>query len=110
MRKERWAKIFGAGFLSFLFGALIGEVCPDPTDIIHFFYILPWLNANTNASWLYWLVAVFDWYFLTALWYAFLLALTFFWKAERVRKVSTITSLLAFGIIIGTISRIIAGV
>ena len=62
----------------FLLGAFLGELAPDPTDAIHFWlqeHVLnnPAVSETTRAT-----LQIFDWYFMSALYFLLLLILAYF--------------------------------
>ncbi len=71
----------------FLLGAFLGELSPDPTDAIHFWlqeHVLnnPNIIASTRT-----LLQVFDWYFMSALYFLLLLILAYFLHIKKVNTV-----------------------
>ncbi len=96
----------------FLLGAFLGELAPDPTDAIHF-----WLqehvlnNPNVSAFWRATL-QVFDWYFMSAMFFLALLILAYFLhikKVSTVRRVILIGGILAAGAVIGILAQFFMG-
>lgn len=96
----------------FLLGAFLGELSPDPTDAIHF-----WLQEhvlNNPAISAGWRVAlqVFDWYFMSALYFLLLLILAYFLhirKVNTVKRITIVGGILAIGVVIGVIARFVIG-
>lgn len=97
----------------FLLGAFLGELSPDPTDAIHF-----WLQSHVfndpsvlSGPWLVFL-QIFDWYFLTASYFLFLLIMAYVLHIRRVSTVKRFTivgAVIGIGAAIGIIARVLIG-
>jgi hypothetical protein len=92
----------------FLLGAFLGELAPDPTDAIHF-----WLqehvlhNPNISKPMLAFL-QVFDWYFMSALYFLLLLIIAYILHVRRVKVIKRITvvgGILGIGVVIGILAK-----
>lgn len=92
----------------FLLGAFLGELAPDPTDAIHFWFqthVFPQLSGLKLA-----LLQVFDWYFMSALYFLLLLILAYFLHVRRVstvKRVTVVGGILGIGVVIGIVARVI---
>jgi hypothetical protein len=90
----------------FLLGCFLGELAPDPTDAIHFWfqrYVFHTLTGTKLA-----LLQIFDWYFMSALYFLVLLILAYVLHIRRVNTVKRITligGILAVGVVIGILAR-----
>jgi hypothetical protein len=95
----------------FLLGAFLGELSPDPTDAIHFWlqnhvFTNPSLSSSFKA-----VLEVFDWYFLTAGYFLFLLVCAYFLhirKVQVVQRVTVIGGIISIGIVIGLIAQMVS--
>lgn len=77
----------------FLLGAFLGELSPDPTDAVHFWLQQYILNHHISKTALA-LIQIFDWYFMSALYF---LALLIFAYILHVRKVGTVKRITIVG-------------
>lgn len=92
----------------FLLGAFLGELAPDPTDAIHFWlqeHVLnnPAIAQSTRAA-----IQVFDWYFMSALYFLLLLILAYFLHIKKVHTVKRITivgGIISIGAVIGLLAQ-----
>jgi hypothetical protein len=119
MRIERYKAWFSSEekFLKtpvgiFLLGAFLGELSPDPTDAVHF-----WLqervfnDPHVPAPFLVGL-QIFDWYFMSASFFLFLLILAYILhikKVSTVRRLTIVGGILGVGAAIGIIARFVIG-
>ncbi len=104
----RAAKISGAGITAFIIGMVAGDILPKPTDVIHLFVVLPWLNTHTGDPW-YWTVALIDMYVLSFLWLFPLAVIALYWRTDNYRRVAFVGAAITIGAIIGILARIAAG-
>ncbi|MBI5644519.1 hypothetical protein HY970_00285, partial [Candidatus Kaiserbacteria bacterium] len=75
----------------FLLGAFLGELAPDPTDAIHF-WLQEYLLSNPSISVpLRAFLQIFDWYFMSALYFLLLLLLAYALHIQKVGTVRRIT-------------------
>lgn len=92
----------------FLLGAFLGELSPDPTDAVHFWlqqYVFT--NPNIPTS-LMTLLKIFDWYFMSALYFLLLLIIAYILHVKKVNTVKRITfigGILGIGAAVGILSR-----
>ncbi|MBX4211288.1 MAG: hypothetical protein KW806_00595 [Candidatus Yanofskybacteria bacterium] len=94
----------------FLLGAFLGELSPDPTDAIHFWlqqHVLnnPAIPGSTRA-----IMQVFDWYFMSALWFLILLIFAYTLHIKRVSTIKRITlvgGIMAIGLAIGILAQVL---
>ena len=92
----------------FLLGAFLGEISPDPTDAVHF-----WLQEHVLNNPLIpvaWRVAtqIFDWYFMSALYFLLLLILAYvlhITKVATVKRITIIGGILGIGVVVGVIAQ-----
>ncbi len=92
----------------FLLGAFLGELSPDPTDAIHFWlqaHMLnnPAISASTRAF-----LQIFDWYFMSALYFLLLLILAYILhirKVDTVKRITVIGGILSIGVVIGILAK-----
>ena len=92
----------------FLLGAFLGEMAPDPTDAIHFWlqshvFNNPLVPTSTKAF-----LEVFDWYFMSALYFLLLLIVAYFLhvkKVNTVRRVTLIGGIIGVGVVIGVLAK-----
>lgn len=95
----------------FLLGCFIGELAPDPTDAIHFWlqeHVLnnPLVSQSTRAF-----LQIFDWYFMSALYFLFLLILAYILHIRRVstvRRITLISGILGAGVVIGILVQFLS--
>lgn len=93
----------------FLLGCFLGELAPDPTDALHFYLQEHVLNNPTVALHTRALLQVFDWYFMSALYFLFLLILAYVLhikKVNTVKRLTLITGILAVGVVIGILAQL----
>lgn len=96
----------------FLLGAFLGELSPDPTDAIHFWLQEHVLNNPAIAESTRLLIQVFDWYFMSALYFLLLLILAYILHIKKVAVVKRLTvvgGILALGIVVGIIAEFVLG-
>lgn len=92
----------------FLLGAFLGEMSPDPTDAIHFWlqsHVLnnPAISASAKAFF-----EIFDWYFMSALYFLLLLILAYILhirKVGTVKRISVIGGIISIGVVIGILAK-----
>lgn len=92
----------------FLLGAFLGELAPDPTDAIHFWlqqHVLnnPAIPASTRT-----LVQIFDWYFMSALYFLALLIIAYALHIRRVTTIKRLTlvgGIMGIGVVIGILAQ-----
>ena len=92
----------------FLLGAFLGELAPDPTDAVHFWlqeHILsnPAVPEATRAF-----LQIFDWYFMSALYFLLLLILAYVLhirKVGTIRRITVVRGILGIGVIIGIFAQ-----
>ena len=92
----------------FLLGAFLGELSPDPTDAVHF-----WLQQhvlNNPAVPIAWraTIQIFDWYFMSALYFLLLLILAYvlhITKVDTVKRITIVGGILALGVVGGLIAQ-----
>ncbi|MFZ3020014.1 MAG: hypothetical protein WA051_00645 [Minisyncoccia bacterium] len=92
----------------FLLGAFLGELAPDPTDAIHFYLQEHVLNNPAVAQNMRAFLQVFDWYFMSAFYFLFLLILAYVLHINKVRSVKRITligGVLSIGAVIGILAQ-----
>ncbi len=94
----------------FLLGAFLGELAPDPTDAIHFWLQQHVLNnpavASATRAWL----QIFDWYFMSALYFLLLLILAYFLhikKVNTVKRITLIGGIIGIGVVVGLLAQFI---
>src|SRR5690242_10081868 len=75
----------------FLLGAFLGELAPDPTDAIHFWLQVHVFTNPTLPGPLLVTLQVFDWYFMSAMFFLLLLILAYFLHVKKVSTVRRIT-------------------
>ena len=90
----------------FLLGAFLGELAPDPTDAIHFWFqehVFTTLSGTKLA-----LLQVFDWYFMSASYFLFLLIIAYILhirKVNTIKRVTLIGGILGIGTAIGILAQ-----
>lgn len=92
----------------FLLGCFLGELAPDPTDAIHFWLQEHYLNnpAITQSTRAF--LQIFDWYFLSALYFLLLLILAYILhikKVGTVKRITLIGGILGVGVVIGLLAQ-----
>lgn len=98
--------------LSFLAGAMIGEIMPDVTDVIHFYWS-DWIASL--SGWSKALLLIFDWYFLTFSFYAILFVVAWFMSKGRIgspvdfRNIFILLTIISMGVTISIIFKFIVG-
>ena len=96
----------------FLLGAFLGELAPDPTDAIHFWLQEHVLNNPIYSPGFRAALQVFDWYFMSALFFLLLLILAYFLhirKVSTVKRVIIIGGIVAAGVVIGILAQFLGG-
>lgn len=91
----------------FLLGAFLGELAPDPTDAIHF-WLQQYIQNHHLPKLLLASIQIFDWYFMTALYFLLLLILAYFLhinKVKTIKRISVIGGILSIGAVIGIVAR-----
>lgn len=94
----------------FLLGAFLGELAPDPTDAIHFWLQQHVLNNPAIATSTRTLVQIFDWYFMSALYFLALLIIAYalhIRKVKTVKRITLVGGIMGIGVVIGIISQIL---
>ncbi|MES2202912.1 MAG: hypothetical protein V4474_01110 [Patescibacteria group bacterium] len=92
----------------FLLGATLGELAPDPTDAIHFWLQTHVFNNPAYSKTFIAVLQVFDWYFMSALYFFLLLVLAYVLhikKVGTVKKISLIGGLLGIGAVVGLLAQ-----
>jgi hypothetical protein len=95
----------------FLLGAFLGELAPDPTDAIHFWLQQYILTHQVNKT-LLTMLQIFDWYFMSALYFLLLLIIAYFLHVKKVGTIKRITfigGILGIGVVIGIVARFLLG-
>lgn len=94
----------------FLLGAFLGELAPDPTDAVHFWLQEHVLTNHQLSAPLLAFLQVFDWYFMSASYFLFLLVLAYFLHIRRVgtvKRIIVVGAILAVGVVIGILARFV---
>ncbi len=94
----------------FLLGAALGELAPDPTDAIHFWLQTRVFNDPHISKTLIAVLQVFDWYFMSSLYFFLLLILAYFLHINNVGTVKRITligGVLSIGAVIGLVAQFV---
>lgn len=94
----------------FLLGAFLGEMAPDPTDAIHFWLQERVLTNHHLSAPLLAFLQVFDWYFMSALYFLFLLILAYILHVRKVgtiKRISIFGGIIAIGVVIGILARFV---
>lgn len=92
----------------FLLGAFLGELAPDPTDAIHFWLQVHVFTNPTLPTPLVVALQIFDWYFMSALFFLVLLIFAYILhirKVSTVRRITIMGGILAIGAVIGILSQ-----
>jgi hypothetical protein len=92
----------------FLLGAFLGELAPDPTDAIHFWLQEHVLNNPIYSVSIRTFLQVFDWYFMSALYFLLLLILAYFLHIKKVNTVKRITlfgGVIGLGVVVGVVAQ-----
>jgi len=92
----------------FLLGCFLGELAPDPTDAIHFYLQEHVLNNPAVSQSMRAFLQVFDWYFMSAFYFLFLLILAYILHINKVKSVKRITlvgGVLSIGAVIGILAQ-----
>ncbi len=92
----------------FLLGAFLGELAPDPTDAIHFWLQEHVLNNPAVSQGMRAFLQVFDWYFMSAFYFLFLLIIAYVLHINKVKSVKRITligGVLSIGAVIGILAQ-----
>lgn len=95
----------------FLLGAFLGELAPDPTDAIHFWLQQHVLNNPAVPAATRTVVQVFDWYFMSALYFLVLLILAYLLHIKKVNTVKRITlvgGIMGIGAVVGILAQVLA--
>lgn len=92
-----------------LLGASLGQLIPDPSDILHFAFFLPWLSNSVNQAnaLLYTFVSIFDWYVASAIWFLFVLLISKTYGNRFGNEFTLAIGLISLGILISLIGRFI---
>src|SRR4051812_6449325 len=88
----------------FLLGCFLGEIAPDPTDALHFWLQEHVLNNPAVAQPTRAFLQIFDWYFMSALYFLILLVLAYILhirKIDTVKRITLIGGILGVGVVIG---------
>jgi hypothetical protein len=96
----------------FLLGAFLGELAPDPTDAIHFWLQQHLLNSQKLPASTLAFLQVFDWYFLSASYFLFLLILAYILhvrKVATIRRITIVGGILGVGVVVGLLAQFIIG-
>ncbi len=91
----------------FLLGAFLGELSPDPTDAIHFWLVEHVFTNPTLTKSLLVTLQIFDWYFMSAFFFLFLLIVAYILhirKVSTVRRITIVGGMLAIGAVIGIVA------
>lgn len=94
----------------FLLGSFLGELAPDPTDALHFWFQAHVFNNPNFPAGLKVLLEVFDWYFMSASYFLLLLILAYLLhinKVSTIRRITITTGILAIGVVIGLLARFV---
>ncbi len=94
----------------FLLGAFLGELSPDPTDAIHFWLQQHVLNNPAISESTRTMLQVFDWYFMSALYFLVLLIIAYalhIRKVGTVKKITLVGGIMAIGLVIGILAKIL---
>lgn len=94
----------------FLLGAFLGELTPDPTDAIHFWLQERVLNNHEFSAPLRAFLQIFDWYFMSASYFLFLLILAYVLhirQVDTVKRITIVGGVIAIGIVIGILARFV---
>lgn len=97
---------------TFLLGAFLGELAPDPTDAIHFWLQEHVLNNPNISSGTRAVLQVYDWYFMSASYFLLLLVFAYFLhvkKVETVKRITIIGGILGLGVVIGIVAALVTG-
>jgi len=95
----------------FLLGAFLGELSPDPTDAIHFWLQQHVLNNPAIAQSTRTVMQVFDWYFMSALYFLVLLIIAYMLhirKVGTVKRITLIGGIMAIGLVISIFAQVLA--
>jgi hypothetical protein len=96
----------------FLLGAFLGELAPDPTDAIHFWLQVHVFTHPTLPTPVLIALQVFDWYFMSALFFLVLLIFAYVLhinKVSTVKRITIIGGMLALGAVIGILAQFTVG-
>ena len=96
----------------FLLGAFLGELAPDPTDAIHFWLQVHVFTHPSLPTPILVALQVFDWYFMSALFFLLLLIFAYILhikKVSTVRRITIIGGILAIGAVIGILAQFTVG-
>jgi len=105
-------KLFGSATFSTLFTMAIAQLLPDPSDLIHFAIIVPWLMTQSELAprWFVAFVAFADWYLVSFIWYMILAGIAMV-LYERDCKWSTITTvvfcIMTMGFVVGVLAHFV---
>ncbi len=94
----------------FLLGATLGELAPDPTDALHFWLQTHVFNNPAYSKTFLAVLQVFDWYFMSALYFFLLLILAYILHINNVgtiKKISLIGGILSIGAVLGLIAQFV---
>jgi hypothetical protein len=95
----------------FLLGCFLGELAPDPTDAVHFWLQEHVLNNPAVAPATRAFLQVFDWYFMSALYFLFLLILAYILhirKVDTIKRMTLISGILAVGVVVGILAQFLS--
>jgi hypothetical protein len=96
-------RITWATFFAFLVGMIVGEMLPDISDAVYFYFVK---NPPNLSGWQKVAFNVFIWYFLTASFYCIFLILAYFMKLGGL-SVRSAVNLLGILLIISTIASLV---
>ena len=88
----------------FLLGTFLGQVAPVPTDVIHFWLVEHVLTNPAISHGVRAIFQVFDWYFLSALYFLMLLIIAYFMhvkKVDTVKRITLVGGIVGIGVVIG---------
>lgn len=94
----------------FLLGAFLGELSPDPSDAVHFWLVEHVFSNPAIPRGLLAVLQIFDWYFLSASYFLFLLVVAYLLhinKVSTVRKLTIFGGVVSIGLAIGIIGRFV---
>lgn len=92
----------------FLLGAFLGELAPDPTDAVHFWLQQYVFNNPHIPKAMLAVLQIFDWYFMSALYFLLLLVIAYILhinKVSTVKRMTFVGGILGVGAVVGLIAR-----